>query len=93
MGYRFQSKLRGFHSNIHPGIAMPGSTPSMEKFDCVKGINVNFYGCVHVVKHFVSTMVERKDGLVIINSSGCGLMGGHYNSLYVTSKHELNRLK
>jgi len=71
------------------GIAFPGPTITMEKSEWEKVMNVNFYGCVHVVRHFVPQMVERKEGHVIVNSSGWGLMGGPYNSLYVTSKHAL----
>ncbi len=71
------------------GIAMPGPTHELEKADWEKVMNVNFYGCIHVVRYFVPPMVERKEGHLVVNSSGWGLMGGAYNSLYVTSKHAL----
>ncbi len=71
------------------GIAIPGITPAFEKTDWEKIINVNFYGCVHVVRYFVPPMIERKEGHLIVNASGWGLMGAPYNALYVTSKHAL----
>lgn len=71
------------------GIAMPAETHKLEKADWEKVMNTNFYGCVHVVRYFVPPMVERKEGHLIVNASGWGLMGAGYNTLYVTSKHAL----
>lgn len=71
------------------GIAMPAQTHLLEKAEWEKVMNTNFYGFVHVIRYFVPPMVERKEGHVIVNSSGWGLMGGPFNALYVTSKHAL----
>lgn len=71
------------------GIAMPAETHKLEKSDWEKVMNTNFYGCVHVVRYFVAPMVERREGHLLVNSSGWGLMGGPFNTLYVTSKHAL----
>lgn len=71
------------------GIALSAQSHKLEKADWEKVMNTNFYGCVHVVRYFVPPMVERKEGHLIVNSSGWGLMGGPYNTLYVTSKHAL----
>ena len=71
------------------GIAMPGLTPDLEKADWERFMNTNFYGCIHVVRYFVPPMIKRKEGHLIVNSSGWGLMGMPYNTLYVTTKHAL----
>ncbi len=71
------------------GIALPSPTDKLEKKDWEKVMNVNFYGCVHVVRYFLPPMIERKEGHLVVNSSGWGLMGGAFNALYVVSKHAL----
>ena len=71
------------------GIALNAQTHLLEKADWEKVMNVNFYGAVHVVRHFVRPMVERKEGHLVVNSSGFGLTGAPYNTTYSTSKFAL----
>jgi NAD(P)-dependent dehydrogenase (short-subunit alcohol dehydrogenase family) len=71
------------------GIALNAQTHLLEKADWEKVMNVNFYGAVHVVRYFVRPMVERREGHFVVNSSGFGLTGAPYNTLYSTSKYAL----
>jgi NAD(P)-dependent dehydrogenase (short-subunit alcohol dehydrogenase family) len=71
------------------GIALNGQTHLLEKADWEKVMNVNFYGAVHVFMYFVRPMVERREGHFVVNSSGFGLTGAPYNTLYSTSKFAL----
>ncbi len=71
------------------GIALNAQTHLLEKADWEKVMNVNFYGAVHVVRHFVRPMVERREGHLVVNSSGFGLTGAPYNTTYSTSKFAL----
>jgi NAD(P)-dependent dehydrogenase (short-subunit alcohol dehydrogenase family) len=64
------------------GIALNAQTHLLEKADWEKVMNVNFYGAVHVVRHFVRPMVERREGHFVVNSSGFGLTGAPYNTTY-----------
>jgi len=71
------------------GIALSGQTHLLEKADWEKVMNVNFYGAVHVFMYFVRPMVQRREGHFVVNSSGFGLTGAPYNTLYSTSKFAL----
>jgi len=71
------------------GISLNGQTHLLEKADWEKVMNVNFYGAVHILRHFVRPMVERREGHFVVNSSGFGLTGAPYNTLYSTSKYAL----
>ncbi len=71
------------------GISLNAQTHLLEKADWDKVMNANFYGAVHVVRYFVRPMVERREGHLIVNSSGFGLTGAPYNTLYSTSKYAL----
>ena len=71
------------------GISLNGQTHLLEKTDWEKVMNVNFYGAVHIFRHFVRPMVERREGHFVVNSSGFGLTGAPYNTLYSTSKYAL----
>jgi len=71
------------------GIAVNAQSHLLEKADWEKTMNANFYGAVHVVRHFVRPMVERKEGHLVVNSSGFGLTGAPYNTMYSTSKFAL----
>ena len=68
---------------------MNAQTHLLERADWDKVMNANFYGAVHVLRYFVRPMVERREGHFIVNSSGFGLTGAPYNTLYSTSKFAL----
>lgn len=71
------------------GIALNAQTHLLEKADWEKVMNTNMYGAVHVIRYFVRPMVERREGHLVVNSSGFGLTGAPYNTLYATSKFAL----
>ncbi len=71
------------------GISINAQTHLLEKSDWEKVINTNMYGAVHVIRYFVRPMVERREGHLVVNSSGYGLTGSPYNTMYVTSKFAL----
>jgi 3-oxoacyl-[acyl-carrier protein] reductase len=71
------------------GISVNAQSHLLEKADWEKTMNANFYGAVHVVRYFVRPMVERREGHLVVNSSGFGLTGAPYNTVYCTSKFAL----
>ncbi len=71
------------------GISVNAQTHLLERADWDKVMNANFYGAVHVLRYFVRPMVERREGHFVVNSSGFGLTGSPYNTLYSTSKYAL----
>ncbi len=71
------------------GIALVAPTHTLERADWDRIMGVNFFGAVHVIRHFLPAMAERKEGHLVVTSSGMGLTGMPFAATYTASKFAL----
>jgi len=71
------------------GIGWTGPTHLMEQSDWDKVFDINFFGVIHFIRHFTPSMIERREGHVIIISSIFGITGIPFGTLYAASKSAL----
>ena len=71
------------------GIALASPTHILERSDWDRILGVNFFGAVHVIRHFVQPMVTRREGHLVVTASGMGLTGMPYAATYTVSKFAL----
>lgn len=71
------------------GISLIEHTHLLERADWDRIMGVNFFGTVHVIKHFLPPMVERTEGHLVITASGMGLVASPFNATYAASKFAL----
>jgi len=71
------------------GIALVAPAHTLERADWERTMGVNFFGATHVIRHFLPAMVERKEGHLVVTSSGMGLTGMPYAATYTASKFAL----
>jgi NAD(P)-dependent dehydrogenase (short-subunit alcohol dehydrogenase family) len=50
-------------------------------------MGVNFWGTVYMIQLFVPSMIERKQGMILLTASGAGLIGIPGMAPYCASKH------
>lgn len=55
-----------------------------------KVMEVNFFGAVAITNEILPSMIERKQGNIIVTSSVMGKFGTRYRSSYAASKHALH---
>lgn len=55
-----------------------------------KVMEVNFFGSVALTREVLPTMIERKQGNIIVTSSVMGKFGTRFRSSYAASKHALH---
>jgi len=71
------------------GIALVAPTHTLERADWDRIMGVNFFGAVHVIRHFLPPMVQRKEGHLVVTASGMGLTGMPFAATYTASKFAL----
>lgn len=62
-------------------------TPDYPEADFKRIIDVNLYGCFHVLKHVMAVMRDQKSGAIVNTGSTSGLRGLANFAPYIASKH------
>ncbi len=76
---------------INNGGISQRSYASDTKLDVVRKVmEINFFGTVALTKAVLPSMLERKDGHIVVTSSVMGKFGTRLRSTYAASKHALH---
>ncbi|MFO7636811.1 MAG: SDR family oxidoreductase [Clostridia bacterium] len=74
------------------GMGIAGSVEEMTDQECRKQFDVNYFGCLSMIRQVLPVMIGQKDGHIVNISSVAGFISIPFQSAYSSSKFALEAL-